>query len=139
MKKILRLSPLLVLVVPAIALAATPKTFRELVLSIVDILNTATTVLIAAALVAFLYGAAYNVIKAGERGGTALREFLVWGIIILFVMVSIWGILNLLQQTLFGSAGNRQSSPTGGSSAEEQIDFGAPAGTGSGGSNIRFE
>lgn len=79
---------------------------------IVNLLNTATGVLVAAALVAFLYGAAYNMMKAGERGSGALRQFLVWGIIILFVMVSIWGILNLLQQTLFGSGGTSAGGPT---------------------------
>ena len=86
--------------------------------------------LVAAALVAFLYGAAYNMLKAGERGGTALRQFLVWGVVILFVMVSIWGILNLLQQTLFGSgSGNsvNDSSVNGGSSNQN-----------SSGSNIIF-
>ncbi len=110
MKKILNVVPiLLVLTLPTIAFAA-PNTFKELVGMIVGLLNEATTVLVAAALVAFLYGAAYNMLKAGERGGGALREFLIWGVIILFVMVSIWGILNLLQQTLFGTSGGQQSS-----------------------------
>lgn len=34
-----------------------------------------------------------------------MRSYLVWGIIIIFVMVSIWGILQLLQNTLFGNGG----------------------------------
>ncbi len=99
--------PAAVLLLPTIALAA-PNTLKELVALIVGVLNAATTTLIALALVAFLFGAAYNMLKAGERGSGALRQFLVWGIIILFVMVSIWGILNILQQTLFGYSGNRQ-------------------------------
>lgn len=41
----------------------------------------------------------------GYDGGNAeqkkkLQETLFWGILILFVMVSIWGIIEILQQTL---------------------------------------
>lgn len=103
MKNVLRAATFAILVLPAVAAAAGPNTLKELVGMLVDLLNKATGVLVAAALVAFLYGAAYNMLKAGERGSGALRQFLVWGVIILFVMVSIWGILRLLQETLFGS------------------------------------
>lgn len=139
MKNALRVIPIIVLVLPGIALAAAPTTLKELVGMLVDILNTATVVLIAAALVAFLYGAAYNLIKAGERGGTALREFLVWGVIILFVMVSIWGILNLLQATLFGSGGSGSSDGYGNDSIEEEMSDSVYFGpTATDGSNISF-
>jgi hypothetical protein len=111
MRKIYSALPIaLALALPLVASADTPRTLKELVSMLVTLLNTATGVLVALALVAFLYGAAYNMMKAGERGGAALRQFLVWGIIILFVMVSIWGILNLLQQTLFGAGNGQQSS-----------------------------
>ncbi len=114
MRTILRAAPFLALALPFTASAEVAHTLRDLVGQIVNLLNTATGVLVAAALVAFLYGAAYNLLKAGERGSGALRQFLVWGVIILFVMVSIWGILNVLQQTLFGTgAGGASSSGSG--------------------------
>ena len=106
MKYLIRIVPLLALGTPLVASAEVAHTLKDLVEQIVSLLNTATGVLVAAALVAFLYGAAYNLLKAGERGSGALRQYLVWGVIILFVMVSIWGILNLLQQTLFGAGGS---------------------------------
>ena len=110
MRTFLKIAPLiLLLAIPAVASAEVARSLKDLVGQIVTLLNTATGVLVAAALVAFLYGAAYNMLRAGERGGTALRQFLVWGIIILFVMVSIWGILNVLQQTLFGSGSSQDS------------------------------
>ena len=110
MRTFLKIAPLiLLLAIPAVASAEVARSLKDLVGQIVTLLNTATGVLVAAALVAFLYCAAYNMLRAGERGGTALRQFLVWGIIILFVMVSIWGILNVLQQTLFGSGSSQDS------------------------------
>lgn len=128
--KILRFAPALLLFVPVIASAEAAHTLKDFVGQIVTLLNTATGVLVAAALVAFLYGAAYNMLKAGERGGTALRQFLVWGVIILFVMVSIWGILNVLQQTLFGSGGNGGTPTSGSTGGSTRNDAG---------SNIIFE
>lgn len=110
MKKVLAFSlSAVTLVIPVIALAQVETTLKGLAYQIVKILNVATATLVAAAFVAFMFGAAYNLIKAGERGSAALREFLVWGVITLFVMVSIWGILALLQNTLFGYNGRLQS------------------------------
>jgi hypothetical protein len=131
MKFVLRIAPIALLILPTVVFAAVPNTLKDLVGMLVNLLNTATGVLVAAALVAFLYGAAYNMLKAGERGSGALREFLVWGVIILFVMVSIWGILNLLQQTLFGTGTG--SSSSGGTAMPAQTNGSAQPG-----SNIQF-
>jgi hypothetical protein len=121
MRKLAPLAPaILLLTLPVIALAA-PTTLKELASQIITLLNAATAFLVAAALVLFLGGAAYNMIRAGERGSAALSKFLIWGIITLFVMVSIWGILNLLQNTLFNS-GSADTSGIGGAGA-------APVGT----------
>lgn len=117
------MSAALALFLPAIALAAAPSSLRELVGQIVEILNRATAVLVAAALVVFLFGAAYNMIRAGERGSAALRQFLVWGVIILFVMVSIWGILNLLENTLFNSDSSATADPSIGGGTTSNINF----------------
>ncbi len=102
--KTLRIASIALLAFPSVAFAQA-NTLKELVGMLVNLINTATATLVALALVLFLFGAAYNIMKSGERGSGALGKFLVWGVIILFVMVSIWGILNLLQQTLFGSNG----------------------------------
>lgn len=86
---------------PTITLAAAPKTLKELANLLVTILNSATALLVFAALVMFLLGASLNIWKSNERGGKVLTTYLMWGILTLFVMVSIWGILRLLQGTLF--------------------------------------
>lgn len=97
----LRLVPLAALT-PAIAYAA-PRTFVELADLIVLILDNATVVLIVLGIAVYFFGISTNILKFSEEGGEKFKQYFFWGIIVLFVMVSIWGILRLLQNTLFGS------------------------------------
>lgn len=90
------------LLLPAVALAAAPRTFQELAFDIVDLFDAATAVLVVAGIVVYFYGISTNILKFSEEGGEKLKLYFFWGIIILFVMVSVWGILRLLQDTLFG-------------------------------------
>lgn len=88
------------LMVPLVASAA-PRTFRELACQLADILDTATFTLIILGLVVYFWGIAVNINHFGEEDdGEKKKGFFIWGILILFVMVSIWGIIQLLQNTL---------------------------------------
>lgn len=116
------LRPLLmiaVILVPAVAFAQAPRTFQELAADIVDILDATTAVLIVAGIVVYFYGISSNILNFSDDGGEKVRAYFFWGIIVLFVMVSIWGILRLLQNTLFGgnvgnpATGEIQSAPEG--------------------------
>jgi len=93
---------LITLLTPAFAFAA-PETWSELVALFVLIVNVATPTLVALALTLFLVRGLAAMTGAGgkEKGFSAarIREVGVWGIGILFVMVSIWGILALLENT----------------------------------------
>jgi len=89
--------------VPGVALAASPRNFQELASLVVTLLNGATGVLIVGGIAVYFYGISTNILKFGEGDTEKLKNYFVWGIIVLFVMVSIWGILHLLQSTLFGS------------------------------------
>ncbi len=91
------------LLAPSIASAAAPRTFLELSNLIVLILDNATAVLIVAGIVVYFYGVSTNILSFSEKGGEKVRAYFLWGIIILFVMVSIWGILRLLRNTFFGA------------------------------------
>ena len=106
-----------VLAFPAIALAA-PRTFGELANLLVLILDNATTVLIVLGIVVYFWGISTNILKFSEEGGETVKRYFFWGIIVLFVMVSIWGILRLLQNTLFGS--NPYSGGGGGVTVHEE-------------------
>ena len=105
---------------PGVALAA-PRTFGDLANILVLILNNATTVLIVLGIVVYFFGLSTNILKFSEEGGENVRRYFLWGIIVLFMMVSIWGILRLLQNTLFGS--NTYSSVGGGTTVVQQEPF----------------
>jgi hypothetical protein len=66
------------------------------------ILSQAVPILIGCALVGFFYGLVIFIWK-GKEGGEALaksKQFMIYSIGALFVMVSIWGIIALMQDTL---------------------------------------
>jgi hypothetical protein len=92
------------IVLPTVVLAA-PKNFSDLAALLVNLLNGATGVLILAGLVLYFYGVSTNILKFGEGDTEVIRNYFLWGIIVLFLMVSIWGIVRLLQGTLFGGTG----------------------------------
>lgn len=103
MRKIGYLTPLLF--APTVAFAAAPKTFQELANVLVILMNNAVVVLLVLGLVVYFYGVSTNVMnfqKGGAANSEKIKAYFFWGIIVLFVMVSIWGILQLLQNSLFG-------------------------------------
>lgn len=110
--KYVRAIPILALLLPGVVLAA-PRTFIELADLVVLILDNATIVLVVLGIVVYFYGISTNILKFSEEGGEKLRQYFLWGILVIFVMVSIWGILKLLQSTIFGS--NPYNSGGGGS------------------------
>lgn len=70
-----------------------------------NILSTAGTVLMTAAFITFFYGIVMFIIgrvsdsgdlKSIEKG----KEFMLWGLVALFVMVSVWGIIRMAQGLL---------------------------------------
>jgi len=109
------------ILLPTVAFAQAPRTFQELAADIVDIFNSTTAVLIVAGIVIYFYGVSTNILKFSDEGGEKVKAYFLWGIIILFVMVSIWGILQLLQRTLFGTA---STNPATGQVQTSQDPFG---------------
>lgn len=106
MKFVRILSAVAVLALPVVASAEAARTFQELSVDIVDILDATTAVLIVAGIVVYFYGVSTNILNFSENGAEKVKAYFFWGIIVLFVMVSIWGILRLLQDTLFGGSVN---------------------------------
>lgn len=98
---------LALLATPSLAFAAAPRTFVELASYLVYIMNNMVAILIVLGLVVYFWGITSNIHKMGsEDGAEARKNYFFWGIVALFVMVSVWGILRLLQNTLFGGQGS---------------------------------
>ena len=61
--------------------------------------------LVGVTLLSFFWGLAKFIRAAGdEKKITEGKEFMKWGIVGLFVMVSIWGLVNLFYRDVFGTS-----------------------------------
>lgn len=106
---------------PAVAWAA-PSTFKELVDRLVVLMDLLVPILITIALIFYLYGISQNVLNFSDQksGNEKMKAYMVYGVLILFVMVSIWGILRLMSDTFFASGG---SSSFGAPSSSDTLDL----------------
>src|SRR3989338_5699758 len=97
---------------PLISLAAPTnlKTTGELIINTIN--NVLVPVLFAAAFIVFLWGAFDTFIvganneEVKEKG----KNLMLWGLIGFFVMISVWGLVNILT----GTTGFTGGAPTGG-------------------------
>ena len=97
MKKIKKYIPVTLAFTPFLALAATVTT---LVGKIMDILNVVVPLLIAVAVVIFLFGVVKYITAGGdEEKRKESRNVMIYGIVGLFVMVAVWGLVNVLIST----------------------------------------
>ncbi len=105
MKKHILATGVIALIFPFISLAQTR--FDSVVGTILVFLNQAGLVLIGAGVVFVAYGI-FRYLSAGgdpvkrAQGGSVLF----WGIIALAIMVSFWGLVNILLYSLFGGVGS---------------------------------
>lgn len=95
----------LLLAFPLVAAAATPRTFSELAELSVNFINAGIGTAIVLGLVIYFYGVASGISSLRRGESEQLRLRIVWGLIAIFVMVSVWGIIGLVRNTLFGGGG----------------------------------
>lgn len=73
------------------------QNFGDLVRVLVGLINMVIPVLASVAVVVFLYGGVRFITRSGDaEGKNKDKQTLWWGIVALFVLTSIWGILQLL-------------------------------------------
>lgn len=89
---------------PTVASAQALQPIRNLIVAIGSILNITIPVLIAAAIVVFFWGLVQYIRSSGEGHDTG-RNTMIAGLLSLFIMVSVWGLVNLAQNAL-GVSGN---------------------------------
>lgn len=110
MKKLASLISL-VFALPAVAFAQTGslQPIQTLLVSIGNLVSLAIPILIGVAMVVFFWGIVQYIRKPEAAEG---KKIMIAGIVSLFVMVSIWGIITLAQQALFnGTPGNQINAP----------------------------
>jgi amino acid permease len=108
-KKVSSVFGLSILLFSVIVLTASANTATDGILDLVENIQAIIGALIPAmmglAIVAFFWGIIlYMFTKKQEEG----RSFMLWGIIAIFVMSSVWGIVGLLRGTFFGSGTKNQ-------------------------------
>ncbi len=91
----------LLFALPLIASAQVPSNnLQGLIRWLGDTLNMLIPVLIALALVAFFWGLVKYIWGGGGEGASDGKGIMIAGLVGLFIMVSVWGIIKLAQNTL---------------------------------------
>lgn len=84
----------------ALALVLGGSTIGDIVLKIQDILNKVVPLIMTLALIYFFFGLAKYIFSAGdEEKKSEGRNIMIYGVIALFVMASVWGLVAVLQGT----------------------------------------
>lgn len=85
------------LIFPMVTQAAGPTNFKSFTEVLTGIIGLLVPVLIGISLLAFLWGLTKFILAAGNEDAIADgKKLMIWGLVALFVMVSIWGIVSLL-------------------------------------------
>ena len=93
-----------ILLAPSLAFAA-PRTFSELADLITNLINGGIGVALILGIVIYFWGIITTIPHQSKGDGERLRTHVVWGLAAIFIMFSVWGILALLRNTLFGGGG----------------------------------
>jgi len=84
------------------AIGRPPHNFKDFTDTIIDIVNMIIPVLVTLALIGFLWGMAQTILHSdSEEARKNGRKVAVYGILALFVMLSLWGILQMAYNTFF--------------------------------------
>lgn len=82
---------------------AAPKTITQLLGLFSGFINILTAILVSVAILMFIWGVIQYVSSGGdEEKQTAARSTMIYGIIGIFVIVAVWGLVNILKNTFIG-------------------------------------
>src|SRR3989339_349511 len=83
------------------------KTFADIVnnVFIAGILKPIVPLLIGLAVVLFIYGVLTLILSEGGEKQKEGKDQMIWGIVAIVVIVSIWGLVALLQRAFLGNEG----------------------------------
>lgn len=84
---------------PAIAMAQNLNNLETLLRSVGRLINIALPIVVAIGLLAFFWGLV-KFIFAGEEAKKEGQHLMIWGLVALFVMVSVWGLVRFIGNAL---------------------------------------
>lgn len=90
------------LIIPLISLAqVTNVNVFDILGTVTDILAVVIPILLIIATIIFIYGLiTYILLSAGDAAKRAeARNIMIWGIVILFVTVAVWGLVKVIENT----------------------------------------
>ena len=95
---------------PLVAFAA-PSDLSGLIKTLISIMNAIIPLIFGIAIIVFLWGIAKMFFLKGDDSGSREegRQFIIWGIVALFIMVAFWGFVNILSNTFFGGSVNNNN------------------------------
>ena len=101
MKKIAQILPYSAMALPVLALAATTDLgfFDTLITGVQGLVSTLVPLVIGLGLLFFIWGLVTYIAASGDEAAKEEgKRKMIWGIIALFVIVSVWGLVALLNQ-----------------------------------------
>ncbi len=98
MNALKKIATVVALFSPLMAYSATSATFGDVVSKVTATIALLIPVLIGVALAYFIYGVV-KFISAGADGKKEAKDTIIYGIVGLFAIVSVWGLVKLLQTT----------------------------------------
>ncbi len=98
-KKVLGISSAL-FVLPFVTFAQSSDGIGQLIGMAGGIIRALIPIVIGLGVLIFLWGVLQYVLRSDDAGKAQGRTFMLWGIIALFVMVSVWGLVNILRSSL---------------------------------------
>ena len=106
MKKLMKIIPLALVFLPAVALAQLTQT-EGLIRRAGSIVDYLTTLMAGIALLVFFWGLVKFIFAQGsETSKLEAKKIMGWGLVALFVMVSIWGLIYFIGDELFPGVTN---------------------------------
>ncbi len=88
--------------VPAVAFAA-PANLKEFAGLVVKIMQNIIGVLFASLAIGLVYGVMlYLANSDNEKKRAEIKDYLLWGVIGIIVVMGLWGILGILRESVFG-------------------------------------
>ena len=99
MKRIIITASLLV--TPLVASAAVFGGVRDLITSAQDLVRITTVLVVSLGLLTFFWGLVKFILKGGDAKEVENgRRLMIWGVVAMFVMISVWGLVTFIQRQL---------------------------------------